>query len=56
MAEPQMRRKYPFDQIEPKWQRYWLENKTFATREELYMWVMQFHPTNWRGALKTVEQ
>jgi leucyl-tRNA synthetase len=34
MAEPLMRRKYPFDQIEPKWQRHWLENKTFAARED----------------------
>ena len=22
---------YPFSEIEPKWQRFWLENKTFAT-------------------------
>src|SRR5262245_42417872 len=34
MAEPQMRRKYPFDVIEPKWQRHWLENKTFAAKED----------------------
>ncbi len=33
MPEPRMRRKYPFDQIEPKWQRYWLEHKTFAAHE-----------------------
>src|ERR1041384_7528429 len=35
MAEPRMRRKYPFDEIEPKWQRYWAEHKTFAAREDL---------------------
>ena len=29
-ASPQLRRKYPFDVIEPKWQRYWYERKTFA--------------------------
>lgn len=32
--QPQIRKKYPFDVIEPKWQRYWLENKTFAARED----------------------
>jgi leucyl-tRNA synthetase len=32
MSEPQMRRKYPFDVIEPKWQRHWLEHKTFAAQ------------------------
>jgi len=31
---PELRKKYPFDQIEPKWQRYWLENKTFAAKED----------------------
>jgi leucyl-tRNA synthetase len=31
---PELRKKYPFDVIEPKWQRYWLENKTFAAKEE----------------------
>jgi leucyl-tRNA synthetase len=30
---PEMRRKYPFDKIEPKWQRYWAEHKTFAACE-----------------------
>ncbi|MCS6771790.1 MAG: leucine--tRNA ligase [Kiritimatiellae bacterium] len=25
---------YPFQKIEPKWQRYWLENKTFRTPDE----------------------
>ncbi len=29
-----MRKKYPFDKIEPKWQRYWAEHKTFAARED----------------------
>jgi leucyl-tRNA synthetase len=27
---PELRKKYPFDKIEPKWQRYWAEHKTFA--------------------------
>ena len=27
---PELRKKYPFDQIEPKWQRYWAEHKNFA--------------------------
>ena len=31
---PELRKKYPFDKIEPKWQRYWAENKTFAALEE----------------------
>ncbi len=30
---PELRKKYPFDKIEPKWQRYWAEHKTFAARE-----------------------
>ena len=30
---PEMRKKYPFDKIEPKWQRYWAEHKTFAAHE-----------------------
>lgn len=34
MAQPQMRKKYPFDVIERKWQRHWLEHKTFAARED----------------------
>jgi leucyl-tRNA synthetase len=32
---PELRKKYPFDNIEPKWQRYWAEHKTFAAREEV---------------------
>lgn len=28
--QPQLRRKYPFDEIEPKWQRFWADHKTFA--------------------------
>ncbi len=31
---PELRKKYPFDVIEPKWQRYWLKYKTFAARED----------------------
>jgi leucyl-tRNA synthetase len=31
---PEIRKKYPFDKIEPKWQRYWLENKTFCASED----------------------
>ena len=30
---PELRKKYPFDKIEPKWQRYWAEHKTFAPRD-----------------------
>jgi leucyl-tRNA synthetase len=30
---PELRKKYPFDKIEPKWQRYWAGHKTFAARE-----------------------
>jgi leucyl-tRNA synthetase len=32
---PEMRKKYPFDKIEPKWQRHWVEHKTFSAREDL---------------------
>ena len=31
---PEVRKKYPFNKIEPKWQRYWAEHKTFAARED----------------------
>ena len=31
---PELRKKYPFDKIEPKWQRYWAEHKTFAARDD----------------------
>jgi leucyl-tRNA synthetase len=31
---PELRKKYPFDVIEPKWQQYWLDHKTFAAKEE----------------------
>jgi leucyl-tRNA synthetase len=31
---PELRKKYPFDKIEPKWQRYWAERKTFAARDD----------------------
>jgi len=30
---PAVRKQYPFDIIEAKWQRYWLENKTFKAKE-----------------------
>ena len=26
--------KYPFNEIEPKWQKYWEENKTFKAEED----------------------
>ena len=32
-AMPELRKKYPFDVIEPKWQHFWRENKTFAAKE-----------------------
>ena len=31
---PELRKKYPFDKIEPKWQRYWADHKTFAARDD----------------------
>jgi leucyl-tRNA synthetase len=31
---PELRKKYPFDKIEPKWQRYWAEHKTFAAVDQ----------------------
>ncbi|CAA0817967.1 tRNA synthetase class I (I- L- M and V) family protein [Striga hermonthica] len=33
--EDDVRRAYPFHEIEPKWQRYWEENKTFRTPDEI---------------------
>ncbi|KAJ6853692.1 putative leucine--tRNA ligase, chloroplastic/mitochondrial [Iris pallida] len=34
-SKPQTKRSYPFDEIEPKWQKYWEEKKTFRTPEEV---------------------
>ena len=31
---PELHKKYPFDKVEPKWQRYWAEHKTFAARDD----------------------
>ena len=31
---PELRKKYPFDVIEPKWQHFWQDNKTFAAQED----------------------
>ncbi|CAL9067723.1 leucine--tRNA ligase, chloroplastic/mitochondrial-like isoform X1 [Musa acuminata AAA Group] len=31
----QQRKAYPFDAIEPRWQRYWDENRTFRTPDEV---------------------
>ncbi|KAJ8545088.1 hypothetical protein K7X08_017671 [Anisodus acutangulus] len=31
----QVKRAYPFHEIEPKWQHYWEENKTFRTPDEI---------------------
>ena len=31
---PELRKKYPFDVIEPKWQRHWLEHKTFSAKDD----------------------
>ncbi|XP_031131251.1 leucine--tRNA ligase, chloroplastic/mitochondrial isoform X2 [Ipomoea triloba] len=33
--EQQVRRAYPFHEIEPKWQKFWEENKTFRTPDEI---------------------
>ncbi|GFP85080.1 leucine--tRNA ligase [Phtheirospermum japonicum] len=33
--EDEVRRAYPFHEIEPKWQRYWEANKTFRTPDEI---------------------
>lgn len=33
--EQEVRRAYPFHEIEPKWQRYWDENRTFRTPDEV---------------------
>lgn len=34
-ASKQVRRAYPFHEIEPKWQRYWENNKTFRTPDAI---------------------
>jgi len=31
---PELRKKYPFDVIEPKWQHYWLDHKSFAATDD----------------------
>lgn len=33
--EDEVRRAYPFHEIEPKWQRYWEGSKTFQTPDEI---------------------
>lgn len=33
--QPLMNRAYPFHEIEPKWQRYWEDNHTFRTPDEV---------------------
>ncbi|KAF6159386.1 hypothetical protein GIB67_032157 [Kingdonia uniflora] len=33
--EEQPRRAYPFHEIEPRWQKYWEENRTFRTPDEI---------------------
>lgn len=33
--QEQVRRAYPFHEIEPKWQKFWEENKTFRTPDEI---------------------
>ncbi|XP_020593871.1 leucine--tRNA ligase, chloroplastic/mitochondrial isoform X3 [Phalaenopsis equestris] len=33
----QQRKSYPFGEIEPRWQRYWEENRTFRTPDEVDM-------------------
>lgn len=33
--QQQVRRAYPFHEIEPRWQRYWEENRTFRTPDEI---------------------
>ncbi|KAK1295117.1 hypothetical protein QJS10_CPA16g01443 [Acorus calamus] len=33
--QQQQRKAYPFDEIEPRWQRYWEENSTFRTPDDV---------------------
>ena len=47
---PELRKKYPFDKIEPKWQRYWADHKTFAAgddaaKKKLYVLDMFPYPS-----------
>ena len=47
---PELRKKYPFDVIEPKWQQHWLDHKTFAasddsTKPKLYVLDMFPYPS-----------
>jgi len=47
---PEIRKKYPFDLIEPKWQQYWLANKTFgasadSTKPKFYVLDMFPYPS-----------
>lgn len=34
VEEQKKRRAYPFHEIEPRWQRYWEENRTFRTPDD----------------------
>lgn len=35
LQQQQVKKAYPFHEIEPKWQHYWEENKTFRTPDEI---------------------
>ncbi|KAL8032932.1 hypothetical protein ABFX02_13G129700 [Erythranthe guttata] len=41
--EDGVRRAYPYHEIEPKWQRYWEETKTFRTPDEIDMSKPKFY-------------
>ncbi|XP_042520256.1 leucine--tRNA ligase, chloroplastic/mitochondrial isoform X1 [Macadamia integrifolia] len=41
--QDQPRRAYPFHEIEPRWQRYWEENRTFITPDEVDMSKPKFY-------------
>ena len=30
-----MSKRFPFAEVEPRWQKYWLDHKTFAMRREV---------------------
>jgi len=50
MQDSRIHRQYPFDEIEPKWQRYWEENKIYQTDlsksgNKLYCLMMFIYPS-----------
>ncbi|KAG1334818.1 putative Leucine--tRNA ligase, chloroplastic/mitochondrial [Cocos nucifera] len=57
----QQRRSYPFDEIEPRWHRYWEENRTFRTPDEVdtskpKCYILDMFPYPRQGLIRRSQQ